>query len=1518
MDKQKRWQFYLILAVCILTLYNILPTIFYYTKPLGSPIDDSRAMGVAKEVVERVNVLEEDAKDWLYSFAKLLGVKPQSIELESNDPRLVRVTFANGQEAAKFSSMLTRAGARIPFAPAQLRLYEPIEKNPNVVWVARQIDVRLDPNQVNQLFQYTSKYDEQGKITPLYRETVYDRVAQVALSLAGPSAQAQQMEAVVQNPSDTSYDDLVLSLAKDIVEGEAALKGHPEILQRWFGSFVQSDQANAQTLITRFIARLETQASRLETRRQELNIAQSALKQSGDQFDPAQGELLAIVNNQYNTLNTAKAILKNNLSIFKTAPKPFTLPEILTDLRNSTAGETQQIFSLQGRNPFIEKLAIDWADDRLMTIPYADVQAIRQSETLSENVALLQERLNQYLINSLARASTLSDEAITPDGDLFAVNLNQLTGTQSLLIMNLGSLAQHETNLVTQLIDQQWKPAHPDLERSNYPLISYGDFEKEGAANTKLGLLVYAPAAEKETPPKGFRSDSIYVIARGLVPLLDKMQQDSSAPENVQLKKELDRLITLLQSNGYIGYPGNAYAIDPRFKDDYIFERDDFYSNLIKATRENFIVKGSKRYALLNFSDVEQRILAWNAIEDRIQEDLVKWKEEYSTSQVDLDLTNHYLVPAPTKNVYWENFKLSAQKYFRGDDRKILKWGLDLSGGKTVRIGLRDHNNRPVTNPEDLHQAVNELYARVNKLGVSERTIRVESNNIVLDFPGAQGLSARDLVKASSMAFHIVNEKFSTYNPSLKEAVNRFLEEVWNEAVVTNRKDIESINEIAWKHLGGSSQEGVMYPRGEYAKVLWDNGLRLANPKQDVSSASFNDTLSMVGMLRGDGFTEWEGHAHPLEIVFFNYALEGSSLDRVTVGFDPSQGNLLTFGIKGYYEGDRVGNPRDDFYTWTSQFAEDKIRGTNKEAYAPDGRGWRMAVILNGRIISQPTLRSALRDGGTISGRFSQREVNQLAADLKAGSLSFTPRILSEQNVSPELGQEERTRGVLAAVAATILVFIFMIYVYRFGGLVASCALFFNILIMWGILQNLDAAITLPGIAGIVLTIGMAIDANVLVFERVREEFKISGRIGPAIQAGYRKAFSAIIDSNITTIIAALILIQFDSGPIRGFAVTIIIGIVSSMFTALFMTRYFFAGWVKNPKNKSLNMRQLIGETHFNFLAQAKKAVIVSLILVLGGAFLFIDQRRTIFGMDFTGGYSLTLEVAEKSPPENYRLQALDALLAAGATTNDVQVRELGRANQLRIQLSTSMEERGHPFYQMSEEQDGKFTYSYQHNPRIDWVVEALQAGGLTIPADQLTQLEGHWTVMSGQFSDTMRNNAILGLLLSLLAILVYITIRFEFKYAISAVLGLAYDVIVSLGVIAMFHWIGMPVQIDLQVVGAIMMIVGYSLNDTIIVFDRIREDIYLHRKWKFQDIINHALNVTLSRTMITSGSTLMVLMMLVLLGGPSIFGFSLVMAIGVVVGTLSSLFVASPILLYFHEREERAAQQKSLDYKRS
>jgi len=1492
MEKQKRWQLLLIFAVVCLTIYNILPTLFYYSKPLSKPIDETRAQEISTSIVERVNSLEQDAVEWLASFCSLLNIKPSAIHFESAHPEKISLTFKSTADAARFRQYLPRAGALIPFVPSQLSLYPDAQEGSKTVVVSRQIPLHFDAAQKNTFFQFSPKFDAQGNISSLYRALVHDRALQIGSAIAGPSENALFVQAIAQNPEDSSSQELLLLLSQNIGTFAKTFGINHPLTERFFASFSQVDAESRSNLIPQFVSALEKYASQIKQEKTTLQ-QEEIKKQSQEQFlDTIQQQRLQLLSSREKTLSEALNIVKKNAQKFSSGKTPWTYANLGTLLQeNAKKPNKLQSLSFDGRNPFIESLVIDWTNEKIYLRLYADVLAVRAEKASSS----LQDKADQLLFNEMALVSRQTGETVSPFEGHFEISLSQLEGSSSFLALRLGSIARTKAEHVKQAILDHWNPKHPDLQRNVFPLWDYETYVTLSPEQQKLGLVFYAPATLNKTPSKGFRLSSLYVIAKGVDKILQKWQAASSSPEAQQFFADFQELQKLLQQNGFLGYSGKSYALAQEYANDFIFEEEEYYQTLLKATREDFTVHGTKRYATLEFSDVEQRLLTLNKIETRIQEDLLKWKDDYHAAQLGIKGVSPLDVPKPTKSPLWNNFLLSLKKYFRGDDRKVLHWGLDLSGGKTVQIELRDTNHRIVTNEVDLKQGINELYKRVNKMGVSEVNIRAEGHLITLDFPGSQGLSASELVKASSMYFHVVNEKFSPHNPLLADATQHFLQQVWNEAVVTNRKSMEDLNQIAWNHLYGESTDTeYVEPRSEAAKILYDNGLRLPHPEDPSISDAFNDTYSKIAIFRGDTFTDWQGQTHPLLIVFRNYALEGSSLENVHASYDPSKGNFLSFGIQGTYH-------RDALYAWTSAFSKEKIAGTPAALVSKD-RGWRMAVILNGTVISAPTLDSALRDSAMISGSFSQREVNQLEADLKAGSLSFTPRILSEKNVSPELGSHERTLGILAMVIALVLVITVMVFYYRFAGVIASLSVLLNLLIMWAALQNIQATMTLASIAGIILMVGMAVDANVLVFERIREEFALTGRIASAVHAGYRKAFSAILDSNVTTIIAALILLHFDAGPVKAFAITLIIGIISSLFTALFVTRYFFAGWVQHPEHKTLRMCNLIKSTNFNFLKYAKPTLLLSALIVVIGSALFFAQRQTILGMDFTGGYSLSFEL-QKLPSDTYRNAVEKALLKQGAPAKDFQVRELSPNNHIQLFLSTSMDESGHPFYGMPIEAE-VLNYPYEKNPKIAWVVQALKNSDLTLTPASLEQLESHWSEMSGQMSDTMRNNALVGLTIALLSILVYITVRFEFKYAMSATLCLAHDLIFTVAFIGILHACGVAIQIDLNTIAALLTICGYSLNDTIIVFDRIREEVTKKHKTSFSEMINHALNVTLGRTTMTSSTTLLVLLPLLLLGGSTIFGFALVMIIGVVFGTLSSWFIASPLMLYFHYRE--------------
>ena len=1497
MQKRKRWQQWLILLVIVLTIYNILPTVFYYSKSLKKPIDRKQSETIAKQTINRVNVLEKDALDWLKSYCKMLKLKPSLIEIAKENSQQVNIEFYKLDDANKFKKYLRRAGNLISFVPSQLTISDSqLQLDAKKVVVQRQIPIQFDPNRINNFFEFSTKYDDKKNVTSFYRELTFDRAAQIGTSTAGVSENALLLENITKDINSATSKNMVYTLVHNILDFTKVFGSNSPITNRFFASFTQGEFKNPKQAIQTLIFAIDNMRDEIKIEKAKIQTEEKA-----SQFlSEDKRQKLYLLDKRQTSLISAQNILKNNLEKFSKSQAPLTYKNISKELESSYKTQTSDLvrFDLKSKNPFISQIIVDFANDKIYLTLHKDI-------ILFENTLKSQKKdlFDQLIINEIATLSRRTDEKISIEKDEFSINLHSLENTSSYLVLNLLEVAKIASTQLLNTIKQEWNPKHIDLSRSNFPIYDYETYQKLSDEQKRFCLVVYVPALQNSFPT-GMHSNAIYVIANGLDKVIQKYQTHEQTEEAKNFFKDFEKLETILKQNGYLGFSSKLLQ-GSEFKNSYVFEKDDYYQTLLKATRENFQVHGSKKFAVLEFSNLEQRILTLNKIETSIQEDLLKSKDDYNASKISIDPSLRYDFPSPTKNALFSNLVLSAKKYFRGDERKILHWGLDLSGGKTVQIELRDQNNRVVKDEAALKQGINELYNRVNKMGVSEVNIRTIDSNIVLDFPGAQGLSAKELVKASSMYFHVVNEKFSPNNLNLAEHVNKFLQEVYNEAIVTNKKDIQSVNMIAYKHLYGKSLSSEeIEPTSESAKILYENGLRLAADDSEVSSA-FNDTLSKIAIFKGDDISEWHNQTSPLVIVFKNYALEGTSLVNIRSAYDPSQGNFLTFEVRGSYtnkEGIRI-NPRDEVYMWTSQFSKDKITSTPLESFSK-GQGWRMAVILNDYVISAPTLKVDFKDSAQISGAFSLREVNQLSADLQAGSLSYTPHILSEKNVSPELGSQERLKGIIATFAALFLVIIGMIYYYKFAGIVASIAVFFNLLIMWATLQNLHATLSLAGIAGIILTVGMAVDANVLVFERIKEEYAISKRIASAIQNGYKKAFSAIFDSNLTTIIAALILLNFDSGPIKGFALTLIIGITSSMFTALFVTRFFFTKWAQNPKNTQLKMLDFVKVKNFKFLKFSKYIFIFAGVIILIGSYTLAIQKKSVFGMDFTGGFALNIEV-EKTKDTNYRSMVEKALIKEGLLSKDFSIRELTPSNNLRILFGTSMLQKGKPFHNLTYETDVlDKQYNYQENPKIVWVVDALNKNDIEITNRSLEKLDQNWTLMSGQMSDSMRKNAIWGLGLALIAILIYITFRFELKFAISAMICLIHDVIITLSVISILHILRVPIQIDLHTVAALMTIIGYSLNDTIVIFDRIREDIKHMKKSSFSEIINHSLNLTLSRTTITSATTILALLALVILGGSTIFSFALVMTIGVIFGTLSSIFIASPLMLMFHKLE--------------
>lgn len=1542
MNQTRCWQKVLIAVVLLLTIYNILPTIIYYSQPLNAPINQYQGEEIEKKFLVRAIESPEKTKEWLLGLFSNLQVKPKSIEIDPKNSTMIHAQFVTASDAQKVSQWIEYAGSLSIFEKAR----QPFIANIDGTHVTIALRVPYIPKTVEEgksLYTFIKKENAEnsGSLSEEYLQYIggrYIPIVEIMTDGFFLENEARQVAKVLEN----KYKDappLSSEMKHDLVRPFLSKIGAYTALLQKKSSYNESENRTIQNILTNsliaslysireninddFASRPESDGKNAVVRPEyTLSMVQKELVEmirelpsvdmasAGD----ASSQLYQMVITAYKNLpdlTSYNAIGKKTVSEYRNWYNDEAVRINAKLALDPVDGEDYSIsVPLGSMSPLFGTISFDYTADRIELNASQEVCSILNlaNERKIGDISAVISFLKEELLHEASRLGERSFEKVDVLSDsAFQIPLFTDSPVSSFIAL-ADSGEKYTNNMASSLVEEieaVWSPKSTDFSSDVYPRVTFDEFSKmTNHADRKMCMLLFSPVGTAFSAGHFLKPTSFYVVLRGAKKILDSSPNDQARELLLQDYTALQRF---LEARGFQAYTGqeiqDAYG-SVEFLSDIIFELEHCASPFLSLTGEAFQLKGDS--AILEFSNLENRLRVENRMSDKEQENLVRWKEAWQSAQVSMNPHERLAIPKPNANVFISNVKTGATKYLRGDYSHVLHWGLDLSGGKSVKIGLYDSAMRPVVNPSELNQTVSELYRRLNSMGVSERVIRVENSTISIDFPGSQEISSSELIQASAMYFHIVNEKFGPMNRKLAANTDQFLQEVWNEAVLTHQEDLMSVNAIAARRLHMAQVASDSFTTSESAKILVHEGLQIANPFDlDISkpTTAFDDTLSTIVRYRGDDTIEpMTAMNHPLMIVFRNYALEGANLEHVAPSYDPAKGNILSFQVKTEESNaTSKGNPQEALYAWTSKFCLDAIQGSSLQDFS-QGRGWRMAVVLNGTVISDPALYASIRDSAYISGRFSQREVQKLARDLEAGSLSYTPKILSEYNVSPELGKAERDRGIFASLLAVLSVIGIMVVYYRFLGVVASVAVLVNIFIIWAVMQNIGAAMTLPALAGIVLTVGMAVDANVLVFERIREELKRGIQVASAIQAGYKRAFSAIVDSNLTTILAAFILIQFDSGPIRGFAVTLIIGILSSMFTALFMTRVYTTGWIQRHKDiKTLSMASWFPETpKYNFFKYTKQWVVVSVVIALCGAVFAVYNIRTLLGMDFTGGYALTVEV--EPPHNNHSVKDAVALSLekAGLKAGQFHIRELGDPNYLRIQLSSALDEEGQIFHTLPSQS----VYSGMDNSKIDWIVHALRDGGVSISSEEIARLPTQWTVMSGQFSNTMRNNALYALSLALFAILIYIAVRFEWKYAISSVLALIHDVIMTLAVLSLFGFFGFHFQFNLEVVGALMTIIGYSLNDTIIVFDRVREEQRIHRKMNFQEIVNFALNSTLSRTIMTSSTTLAVLLMLVLFGGASIFTFSFVMFIGVFLGTISSLFIAAPLLVYFDRQE--------------
>jgi SecD/SecF fusion protein len=544
---------------------------------------------------------------------------------------------------------------------------------------------------------------------------------------------------------------------------------------------------------------------------------------------------------------------------------------------------------------------------------------------------------------------------------------------------------------------------------------------------------------------------------------------------------------------------------------------------------------------------------------------------------------------------------------------------------------------------------------------------------------------------------------------------------------------------------------------------------------------------------------------------------------------------------------------------WTVQLRFDSEGAKKFGQITEENKGHRFAIVLDGVIQSAPVIRDAIYGGdAVITGRFSEQEARGLSSVLE-NPLQTPVSIEEERSVSPTLGMDSIRASIIAGLVGLAITLVGVMIYYRFLGLIANLALLVNIVLLIGALTMFNFVLTLPGIAGIILTVGIAVDASVLIYERLREELALGKSLKIATRSAYDKAFSSIFDANVTTLITAVILFWQASGPVKGFAISLTLGILASLFTALIVGRNALAWFVDTDRVKKVSMLHLISSQHINFLGKGFIACMCSLALLIAGASAFYMRGERNFGVDFRGGDLLTLSSAQTVSVHQVR----DALRPIHLDDAPIQQSQQGGKNYITIRsgLNTS---------------DTVEKQVMQALPQADFKVEQAERVGALVGGE-------------------LARSSLKALGIGILGILIYVTLRFELSFAVGAIVALLHDVLMTVGVFALLGR-----ELTLTMVGAVLTIAGYSINDTIVVYDRIREGLASGRKGSIEQIMNDSINQTLSRTILTSTVTAIPILCLFLFGGSVLRDFALAILIGVVVGTYSSIFIASPIVLWW------------------
>lgn len=566
--------------------------------------------------------------------------------------------------------------------------------------------------------------------------------------------------------------------------------------------------------------------------------------------------------------------------------------------------------------------------------------------------------------------------------------------------------------------------------------------------------------------------------------------------------------------------------------------------------------------------------------------------------------------------------------------------------------------------------------------------------------------------------------------------------------------------------------------------------------------------------------------------------------------------------------------------------------------------GKSVAIVLDGVVYSAPTVQNEITGGrSAITGNFTISEATDLANVLKSGKLPAPARIIQDTVVGPSLGAESINASLISFVIAFVLVLLYMIFFYNGAGVVASVALVCNVFFLFGVLASFGAVLTLPGIAGIVLTLGMAVDANVIIYERVKEGLWAGKGLSLAITEGYKNAMSAIIDSNITTIITGIVLFVFGTGPVQGFATTLIIGIITSLFTSLFITRIIIENRVAKGKSVAFSNKmtdKFLANTKINFIGIRKISYVVSLVLVVL-SIVSLSTRGLNYGVDFSGGRTFVVRFDQPVTADEVRegLQVVFDAAEGDASEKSFEVKQFGDDSQMRIVTQYLHDDQ-------SDDATAKVEALLYEG------VKALYTEEISIDEFTSTATNPNGIIQADMVGPSVASDitrgAFISVFFALIAIGLYIIIRFKkWQWGAGSVVALAHDAFLTMGIFSLLHGL-LPfnLEVDQSFIAAILTIIGYSINDKVVIFDRIREFTTLYPKRNLKETINAAVNTTLARTINTSGTTLVTLLAIFLFGGAVIRGFVFALMFGVIIGTLSSIFIATPVAYDLMTKKER------------